>query len=260
MIGALVELSFLLYKLKNMPFTFSHPAIILPLNYLSKKWFSMTGLVIGSLTPDFEYFIRMKIESNYSHTFWGIFYFDLPLGILLTFIFHNIVKDKLFENLPKELNQRFITIEKQNWNKYFTENWMIVILSIIIGTISHIFWDSFTHESGFFVKNIAGLSNSFEIFGKQIKYLKILQHSSTLIGAIAIAYAIYQLPKVETVKTKINLKYWLIVGLITLSIFGLRINTEENSKLVGNLIVSLIASLMIGIIITPMIMNKKNAC
>ena len=81
-----------------MPFTFSHPAIILPLNYLSKKWFSITGLVIGSLSPDFEYFIRMKIESNYSHTFWGIFYFDLPLGIMLTFIFHNIVKNELFEN------------------------------------------------------------------------------------------------------------------------------------------------------------------
>ncbi|WP_113654854.1 DUF4184 family protein, partial [Pedobacter namyangjuensis] len=30
-----------------MPFTFSHPAIVLPLTYLPKKWFSLTGLVIG---------------------------------------------------------------------------------------------------------------------------------------------------------------------------------------------------------------------
>lgn len=138
-----------------MPFTFSHPAIVLPLKYLPKKWFSMTGLVIGSLTPDFEYFIRMKIESNYSHTFWGIFYFDLPLGILLTFVFHNLVKEELFKNLPKKLNQRFIKTEKFNWNKYFIKNWKIVILSIIIGTISHLFWDSFTHESGFFVKHFS---------------------------------------------------------------------------------------------------------
>ena len=106
-----------------MPFTFSHPAIILPLNYLPKKWISLTGLVIGSLTPDFEYFIRMKIESNYSHTFWGIFWFDLPLGILLTFIFHNIVKTELFKNLPKELNQRFVTEEELNWSNYFAEKW-----------------------------------------------------------------------------------------------------------------------------------------
>ncbi|WP_262496247.1 DUF4184 family protein [Flavobacterium piscis] len=39
-----------------MPFTFSHPAIILPLKYLPKNWISLTGLIIGSLTPDFEYF------------------------------------------------------------------------------------------------------------------------------------------------------------------------------------------------------------
>ncbi len=52
-----------------MPFTFSHPAIILPLKYLPQNWFSLTGLIIGSLTRDFEYFIRMKVRSNYSHTF-----------------------------------------------------------------------------------------------------------------------------------------------------------------------------------------------
>jgi hypothetical protein len=54
-----------------MPFTFSHPAIILPLKYFKKKWFSLTGLVIGSMTPDFEYFVRMRIQSNYSHTIEG---------------------------------------------------------------------------------------------------------------------------------------------------------------------------------------------
>jgi hypothetical protein len=30
-----------------MPFTFSHPAIVLPLTFLPRQWFSFTGLVIG---------------------------------------------------------------------------------------------------------------------------------------------------------------------------------------------------------------------
>jgi hypothetical protein len=42
-----------------MPFTFAHPAIVLPLKHLPKRWYSLTGLIIGSMTPDFEYFIRM---------------------------------------------------------------------------------------------------------------------------------------------------------------------------------------------------------
>ncbi|WP_443147249.1 DUF4184 family protein [Pedobacter sp. GR22-6] len=32
----------------------------------------------GSLTPDFEYFLRMEVQSNFSHTILGIFW--LPNG------------------------------------------------------------------------------------------------------------------------------------------------------------------------------------
>src|SRR6478609_2941554 len=102
-----------------MPFTFSHPAIILPITYLPRKWFSLTGLVVGSLTPDFEYFIRMRVQSDYSHTLSGLFWFDLPLGILLAFIFHNIVRDSLFENLPLILKSRLIRFKQFDWNSYF---------------------------------------------------------------------------------------------------------------------------------------------
>ena len=241
-----------------MPFTFAHPAIILPLNYLSKKWVSLTGLVIGSLTPDFEYFLRMKIESYYSHTLLGILYFDLPLAILLTFIYHNFVKTELFKNLPQELNLRFVNAEKLNWNTYFTENWKIVIVSIIIGIASHISWDGFTHENGFFVNIFSELKNEIQIFGKGIKVYKILQHLSTLIGAVVIAIVIYQLPKTETKIAEINLKYWLIIFAITFLIFTLTILINENATKIGNIIVSLISAGMIGLILTPVIINKKN--
>ena len=50
-----------------MPFTFAHPAIVLPF-YKKPKFFSMTTLIIGSMSPDFEYFLRMKIKSDMSQT------------------------------------------------------------------------------------------------------------------------------------------------------------------------------------------------
>ena len=105
-----------------MPFTFSHPAIVLPLKFLPKRWFSLTALVIGSLTPDFEYFIRMKVQSDFSHTFLGIFWFYLPLGILLAFIFHNTVRNSLFDNIPMSLKSRLNRFNEFNWNRYFMSN------------------------------------------------------------------------------------------------------------------------------------------
>ena len=135
-----------------MPFTFSHPAIVLPMTFLNRKWFSLTGLVIGSMAPDFEYFLRMKTSSNYSHTIAGIFWFDLPLVIILSFIFHNIVRNCLFDNLPVPLRLRVSTFKQFDWNKYFQKNWLIVIISILIGPFSLIFWDGFTHQHAYFVE------------------------------------------------------------------------------------------------------------
>ena len=236
-----------------MPFTFSHPAIILPLNYLPKKWISLTGLIIGSLTPDFEYFIRMKIESNYSHTFWGIFWFDLPLGILMTFVFHNIVKHDLIKNLPKKLNERFRAKAEENWNKYFARNWKIVI-----GILSHIFWDSFTHQSGIFVKVFSKLLKPIEILGKPIKIFKILQHLSTIIGGFVIAFTIYKLPVNVNIENMINTKYWIILISITILVFVLRLIIGENTTKIGTIIVSLISAGILGLIFTPIILKIKN--
>ncbi|GAB5466418.1 MAG: hypothetical protein Kapaf2KO_18540 [Candidatus Kapaibacteriales bacterium] len=83
-----------------MPFTFSHPAAIIPLKKVFKDKLSLASLVIGSIVPDFEYFIRLRLYSEHSHTLEGLFYFDLPLGIVIVLLFYGIIKEPLVNNLP----------------------------------------------------------------------------------------------------------------------------------------------------------------
>ncbi len=234
-----------------MPFTFAHPAIILPLSYLPKRWFSLTGLIIGSVTPDFEYFLRMNVQSIYSHTFWGVFWFDLPLGILLAFIFHNIVRNPFYENLPLFLKSRFIKFLNFNFNLYFKKNWIIVLISILIGAFSHMLWDSFTHESGYSVSVFPFLSASIFLFQYQIPIYKILQHSSTLLGAMVILITVFNLEKDKKSKSTLSFKYWLIVLLIFASVILLRLATGLNYRLYGQVIVTAISAFLIAIICTP---------
>lgn len=241
-----------------MPFTFSHPAIILPLTCLPKKWFSLTGLIIGSLTPDFEYFIRMKIKSNYSHTIEGLFWFDLPLGIILTFLFHNLVRDQLFKNLHKFLKSRFSSFDQINWNQHFKKNWIIICLSILIGAASHLFWDSFTHDHGYFVDAIPFLSSSIEVFRFQIPVLKLLQHSSTLIGGLVIFIVVLKLPQTKIENTRINFTYWLmILGMISVIVILKFIMGLELAKF-GNVIVTIISAFMIALMLTSLKFKKNN--
>lgn len=240
-----------------MPFTFSHPAIVLPLTFLPRQWFSLTGLVIGSLTPDFEYFLRMRIKSNYSHTIDGLFWFDLPFGLLLAFIFHNIVRDKLFDNLPTILKSRFSTFKQFEWNGHFKRNWFVVTISILIGAASHIFWDSFTHDHGYFVQTIPSLKNSVDFLFGQIPILKILQHSSTLLGGLVIAFAIYKLPTNKTEKENINLKYWTTIVFMTLTIIAVRLFIGLDPKQYGNVIVTAISAGLISLTLTPWLTRPK---
>jgi Domain of unknown function (DUF4184) len=241
-----------------MPFTFSHPAIVLPLTYLPRKWFSLTGLVIGSMTPDFEYFIRMKIESNYSHTIGGLFWFDLPLGVLLTFIFHSIVRDNLFDNLPTILKSRLANLKLFDWSMYFKANLLVVTISILIGAASHIFWDSFTHDNGYFVHTIPSLKNIVDLFGRQIPIYKILQHSSSLIGGLVIVFALLKLPadKVET--KKLNLYYWSTVTILTLPIVAIRIIAGLYYSQIGNVVVTTISAVLISLTITGLLSKQGN--
>ena len=180
-----------------MPFTFSHPAIILPLKKLPRKYISMTGLIVGSIAPDFEYFLRMK--SKYSHTISGILWYDLPMGILLAFIFHNLIKEALINNMPLFFQSRFLNLRDFNWNSYFKKNWYVVVVSIIIGICSHILWDGFTHRTGHFVKMFSVLESSVKMFGQKIPVYRILQHISTLLGGIIVIKAIVNLPADKTI-------------------------------------------------------------
>ncbi|MCD8403511.1 DUF4184 family protein [Tenacibaculum finnmarkense] len=238
-----------------MPFTFSHPAIVLPLKNIFGKWISLTAIIIGSLTPDFEYFLRMKIQSNFSHTILGTLWFNLPLGLLLCFIFHLIIKTPLLENLPKYIQARTTDLKDLNWNNYFIKNWFIVCLSILIGAYSHIFWDSFTHQNTFFT---GYFQLNEKILNSPISYFKILQHLSTLLGGLFIIWSFNKREKQNLIESKPNSTYWIAVSLVAIAILIIRFSSGLKITAYGNIIVSSITAIMIAItIVSFLFLNKK---
>lgn len=225
-----------------MPFTFSHPAIVLP--FLKTKRLSATGLIIGSMCPDFEYFIRMKVQSNISHTFLGLLLFNLPVGFLVAILFHLIIKRSLIENLPSFLQNRLRTLKDIDWVDYLKENLFYVLISILIGALSHIFWDSFTHESGYFVQKTSFLI--YKIYN--IPLYKMIQHFSSLIGMMFICFYMYKLPIRNEVKTNLNWKYWVSILVFILIIMLIRWTFGLSINQIGNVVVSLISATLLAII------------
>jgi hypothetical protein len=129
---------------------------------------------------------------------------------------------------------------------------------MLIGASSHLFWDSFTHDHGYFVQAIPALQRSVDFLGVQIPILKMLQHTSTFIGGLAIAFAIYRLPKNKTENEPINLNYWAILAVLTLAIISLRLLGGLDYNQYGNVLVTAISAGLISLTITPFLIRKKN--
>lgn len=235
-----------------MPFTFAHPAIVLPF-YKKPKFFSMTTLIIGSMSPDFEYFLRIKIKSDMSHTLLGIFYFDLPITLTVAFIFHFIIRNELIKNFPHFLYKRFAHYLNFNWSEYCYHHWFIVITSTLIGALSHLGWDSFTHLTGFFVQHLPFLQQTLSLKNTDIPIYQLLQHGSTLIGLSLICLFILKLPILVDKTNKISFLYWGAVFLIFLSCFSLFFANTIHTF--GQSVVNFINALFLGLILSPLIVR-----
>jgi hypothetical protein len=209
------------------------------------------------MTPDFEYFIRMKVRSEYSHTLLGLFWFDLPLGLLLCFVYHNIVRNSLIDNLPKPLNRRLTFFKSLGWTKYFKTNWSVVLISILVGAYSHLLWDSFTHETGFFVTRLPILHNPIYFDNWSIPLYKCVQHLSTLIGGLFIIITLLRLEKHPVFVTTKFSKYWSSVTAISLTVLILRFTFGLSYYQYGNVIVTVISGGLLSLIVTPLILERE---
>lgn len=172
-----------------MPFTFTHPAAILPIYKWARRKDLLLPLAIGAMMPDFGYyFTPFDFFNENAHTFVKSFTFCLPVGLLclavviflksglLALLPNNKMRSFFYDHLPQNLTVKFVGL---------------AAVAIIVGSWTHILWDSFTHKNGFLVGMIPFLST--EVF-PHVQLFRILQHLSTLVGAYFLFRFYYQFP------------------------------------------------------------------
>ena len=246
-----------------MPFTLSHTLAIYPFRKFCGKYLSFSGLFMGSMVPDFEFFFRVTLYAVWSHTFWGVFLFDLPLALLLLLIFHQWTKKALILHLPTFLFQRFFNRIDENWWLFFKKSLFKVIISILIGIFTHFAWDNFTHEPNYISPiyfNV--LDSELNIFSLNIKLYQFLQGLSSIIGMAGFLLAIYLTPpknEKDIIPKKAKIGYWLKIISNSLVIIIVRyIIGVPSEKPFGQIIVISISSFLISIIIVSWVYKNSH--
>lgn len=161
-----------------MPNPIAHPAAAIP---FTKVGLVFSALVAGSLSPDFGYF--MPWTTFYMYTIPGLFLFNLPVGLAILLLFHVFVKWPLLSLLPISLQRRLYKHAYGfSWGP--PKRFLLIVLSVLVGSMTHVIWDSFTHVYGWMVEQIAFLS--IRIGGTPL--YSILQDLGSLVGIGLLIY------------------------------------------------------------------------
>jgi hypothetical protein len=168
-----------------MPITVCHPVIAVPLRRFGLV---LSALIIGSMMPDFEFFLRLGDGKGIGHTFVGIFLFDVPVGLIVLLAFHRLIKFPVLSLLSHHAQSRLYRAASSFTFFPIKRFWMLII-SLIIGTATHIFLDAFTHADGWFVQKIPFLSAPvFSLSQGTVRIYFLLQYVGSAIGALILLY------------------------------------------------------------------------
>jgi hypothetical protein len=174
-----------------MPFTFAHPAAILPLRRF--KSLKTVPLIIGSVTPDLPYYIpgrfnRVMVDT---HTAWGTLWLDLPIGLFVL-----VCGFLLRRPLTALMTSRARALGLRAMERFADQphHWLLAPLAIFIGTWTHLVWDSFTHERGWVVSRVAALSAPITLGGYTGTLCHVLQYVSSVAGLLILAIWYRRLP------------------------------------------------------------------
>jgi hypothetical protein len=169
-----------------MPFTISHAGFVIPFRSLVSPNL-LCGLMIGSVVPDFGYFIREFGVATFAHTILGALCISLPLGLAVYFLlcFSLAGVARVF---PKP-HSRFLLGWRVDRPVGLRE--LIAITSaILVGALSHNFVDSFTHQSGTAVSLFPALEKGIVLLGGDpIPVFRILQYAGSLFGLLLLVAA-----------------------------------------------------------------------
>ena len=242
-----------------MPLTFAHPAAVLPFSRNS-KYVNFLAMVLGSMSPDFEYFLRGMPYGVIGHTFIGFIAFNLPIVVIVYFIYQTCIHRTLFSHLPSIMQDTY----SQKTSSTRVLKVFVFLYSTLFGMLTHVVWDSFTHLGGFMVKNISILTYTVHIFDFNIPIFKFLQHGSTIVGITAIiSYMYFRAAKNRyddsegNTKRKQKWMYWSQIALLTTLLFCLWYLIDKVTiESYGIIVVRIIDSALISLLIVSLYFNQ----
>lgn len=249
-----------------MAFTLAHMAAALPF-YKRSPWLSFDALLIGTIMPDLPYYVPLLLGGGTqfaieSHQWTGLFSYCIPRGMILFILWVWWLRPALNALVQPWLLISFLLpnhavtglTKHQDPNNFDDKSklrlnplglirfWLVVMVSLLLGAISHLLWDGITHPDGFVASRSSWLQYSMTLpYVGTIVTARILQYVTSIIGLI-----------------------WLVVFTWQHASRGHNRHTfnhvlQGGSMTKGTVKITETKNIAQGLIFDPMILNKPNS-
>lgn len=162
-----------------VPFTASHAAAVLPFG----SRLSASALVIGAMIPDLPLFLPYGYGDTHSPT--AMLTVNLVAGLALFVLWHGFFARPVDWFAPTAIRERLSPAQQPGLRRRLDSPAKVagVVVSLLIGQLTHLFLDLFTHPDTLVTNNMAALRAT--AFGVPAYYW--LQLITSVIGLLLLA-------------------------------------------------------------------------
>jgi len=141
---------------QRVPFTVAHVAAAPPLWRLTRRRLVLSALVVGAMSPDFEYLVRLSPQRGIAHTPVGVAVVCVPASLAVLAVWHRFVGPAFAPLLPDGWSEA----ARREFRFGPTPRLLQICVSAAVGAFSHLAWDLFTHNPSPMVTRFGILSNA----------------------------------------------------------------------------------------------------
>jgi hypothetical protein len=174
-----------------MPFTISHIAAVLPAHRVLSRARLFSAAVIGSMVPDFGLLLPGFMPRWETHSIEALFTFSLPVGLVAFVLTVLLVAPALTEVVPDRAYARLRLAEADRPPRAL---WLTLVYAapvIVLGAVTHLVWDGFTHENARGVRMFPILDElGPELDGHTLQLFRWLQYASSIVGLVVVVVAL----------------------------------------------------------------------
>lgn len=120
-----------------MPFTPAHAAVVIPLRRLGLP---LSALVAGATVPDVPMFLPARPGYGVTHSLWAVLTLDVVLAAGAVWLWFTVVRDPFADVTP------WVRDRVPPTARLTARQWALVPAAAAVGALTHVVWDSATHE------------------------------------------------------------------------------------------------------------------